>query len=118
MSLIERLCQQSGSDSAVFSLNYCNGSSFPLALPPAVAKGFLDNGTLSPMERSPVMRFLATQGVNVLLRDFVADSLFKVAPRKPASGAVDGLKVTFALDYYNEPKGAADCVSLLIEANF
>ena len=120
MSLIEELCQKSGSDSQVLSFNYCNGSSFPFALPPAVAKGFLDNGTVTPEERSLLVRLLlATQGVNSQLRDSVASKLFNgTQSAKLGSGAMEGLMVLWALDYYNEPKGASDLVSLLIEANF
>lgn len=120
MSLIEKLCEQSGSNDTIFSLNYCNGSSFPFALPPAVAKGFLDNGTLLRQERSSLVQMFATEGVNSQLRNFIAAKLF-TNPSKShttSSGAVDGLKIVWALDYYNEPKGAMDLVSLLIEANF
>jgi 1-phosphatidylinositol phosphodiesterase len=117
MSLIKRLCQESGSEDDAFTLNYCNGCSFPFALPPAVAKGFLDDGTKTQEERYALTNMMATQGVNSHLRDYVVDLLHK-APRSSRQGAIDGLKVTWALDFYNEPKGAADLVRLLIEANF
>jgi 1-phosphatidylinositol phosphodiesterase len=119
MSLIEQLCDESGSDDDIFSLNYCNGSSFPFALPPAVAKGFLENGTLERREKSAILRLLSTEGVNSQLRNYVAGRLFDCpSANKAGLGAIDGFKVTWALDYYNEPKGAADLVNLLIEANF
>lgn len=61
---------------------------------------------------------MATQGVNSNLRDYIVDILFQSSHELERKGAVDGLKVTWALDFYNEPKGASDLVGLLIEANF
>jgi 1-phosphatidylinositol phosphodiesterase len=118
VALIKQLCQESGSNGQVLSLNYCNGSSFPFALPPAVAKGFLDDGTMMGEEKSSLMRLLAREGVNSQVRDFVANVLFSNVSPLPRQGAVDELKIVWALDYYNEPKGAADLVPILIEANF
>lgn len=161
--LIETLCSQGGTDPAALALNYCNGSSFPLALPPAVAKGFLGSdgsAAAAAAHTAPykahllaVTQPLAVQGVNVRVRDFVAGTLHAqgrngtaaAVPTKSAmhaenaaestrrrhlndrfvtngtvatatpTAAVEGLRVTFALDYYSF---VPDLVPLLIEANF
>lgn len=119
MNYIKQLCQDSGRLEDVLSLNYCNGSSFPWALPPAVAKGFLHDGSKLHHEMAILPRVMATQGVNTLLRTYVADALFSHDPSsRLTSSAIEQLRVTWAIDYYNEPTGAQDLVALLIEANF
>lgn len=106
-ALIEQLSKQSSAAGGAFSLNYTNGSSFPFALPPAVAKGFLGDATACA---------LATQGINVRVRNFVADLHFDC--ESITKGTLPGLQVTWAMDYYDEPNGAEDLISLLIAANF
>jgi 1-phosphatidylinositol phosphodiesterase len=120
IALIKQLCRDGGSSDQIFALNYCNGSSFPFALPPAVAKGFLDNGSASLEQRSTLVRLLGAEGVNSQVRAFIADTLFDNPQEKGVSrlGAIDPLQVLWAIDYYNEPKGASDLINLLIEANF
>lgn len=108
-ALIQQLSKESAAGD-MFSLNYTNGSSFPFALPPAVAKGFLDDGTKA------MSTVLATQGINVRLKNFVADIHFDSGTN--ARATLPGLQVTWAIDYYDEPKGAQDLIPLLISANF
>lgn len=116
--MIKQLSQDSGRKKDTFSLNFCNGCSFPFAPPPAVAKGVLDSGIKSQEEKNVLMSVVSTQGVNSLVRNYIIDLLFDNPISRDSLQAIDGLKVTWAFDYYNEPIGAADLTSLLIEANF
>ncbi|PWN38596.1 PLC-like phosphodiesterase, partial [Meira miltonrushii] len=106
-ALIEQLSKQSSAAGNAFSLNYTNGSSFPFALPPAVAKGYLIDG---------ITCAATTQGINIRVRNFVADLQFDSKPSTRST--LPGLQITWAMDYYNEPEGAADLVPLLISSNF
>ncbi|MCO5566244.1 hypothetical protein L7F22_019920 [Adiantum nelumboides] len=110
-SLIEQLSKESRAGDT-FALNYTNGSSFPFALPPAVAKGFLDDGTRTSSSNN----IIATQGINIRVLNFVADLHFDSGPK--TASTLPGLQVTWAIDYYDEPKGAQDLIKLLIAANF
>lgn len=120
--LICDLMDQGGRDPSTLALDFCNGSSVPWALPPSVAKGWLDDGSI--VQRCSTL--LATRGVNPRLRDRVADIMAAASSSPHAhSGreeklnqALDGLMVTFAIDFYAEPAAASDLVPLLIEANF
>ncbi|UZJ56067.1 hypothetical protein CBS101457_005387 [Exobasidium rhododendri] len=118
-ALIKKLCQDSGSDDDVLSLNYCSGSSFPFAFPPSVAKGILHNGSTEPEEQSTMVRLLSAEGINSQLKTFIADALFRSEQGSAGRvGAAELCKVVWALDYYNEPRGVADLVDLLVETNF
>lgn len=125
VKLITKLCNsQMDANSESFALNYTNGSSFPLALPPAVAKGILGSNGTPSLQTS--WQLLAVQGVNVRLRDYIADlhmsqALSEQPPRDTAHFWSKGrskkalLPVTFALDYYDF---VPDLVPLLIDSNF
>ncbi|PWN53716.1 PLC-like phosphodiesterase, partial [Violaceomyces palustris] len=99
--LIERLLVSSGSDPEILSLNFCSASSFPLALPPFAAKGFLTGGP----------KCLSKRGINSRLFDVICDRLRRI----PTSNF---LMCVFLLDYFEEPEASKDLVSLMIEANF
>lgn len=111
-NLAVRLLYEAGSDPNALGLNFLSGSTFPLALPPAVAKGVFESGP----------RCFSTLGTNVRMRDEVASRLtaamsanFTAQPS--TAQALAGLQVTFAIDFYAF-KDAPDLVPLLIEANF
>lgn len=95
------------------ALNFCSASTFPLALPPAVAKGI----------KGP--RCLAVTGINVRVRDYVAAKLAASLDEESAAAKVSapfataqqGLQAVFALDFFDYAD-AIDLVSLLIESNF
>lgn len=102
--LMQKLLTSSGSDPSVLSINFANGSSFPFALPPAVAMGSL-----------------GYQGMNQRIRDYVASivlaskSAAPPAGKQPFTGALKPLMCYFNLDYYET---TTDLVPLLIQANF
>ncbi|CAO1618694.1 unnamed protein product [Parajaminaea phylloscopi] len=119
------LASDAAHNGSTLALNFCSASTFPLALPPAVAKGI----------KGP--RCLAVRGMNVRLRDYVAgflaaqsngagrsssdpdghhdDAAAAAAAARP--GAHAGMQAVFALDFYGFAE-AIDLVPLLIEANF
>ena len=109
LALVTTLLTQSGSDPAVFGLNFTNGSSFPFALPPWVAKGSGDQsrGTSGG-------GWLQNIGVNALLVDLVATRL----KGGGGWGARGGLMNVIALDFFDQNNLGADLASLLVQANF
>ena len=93
----------------MFGLNFTNGSSFPFALPPWVAKGSGDQsrGTSGG-------GWLQNIGVNALLVDLVATRL----KGGGGWGARGGLMNVIALDFFDQNNLGADLASLLVQANF
>ncbi|KDN39389.1 PLC-like phosphodiesterase [Tilletiaria anomala UBC 951] len=110
--LMQKLLSSSGSDPNTLSINFANGSSFPLALPPSVAMGAL-----------------GYTGMNKRILDYVANQLLQASRTSPLAalgekgavaplpwnGATNPLKCIFNLDYYET---TPDLVPLLIQANF
>lgn len=109
LSLITALVDKCGSDPAVLGLNFTNGSSFPLALPPWVAKGTGDQskGTTGGGWWSNI-------GVNALLVDLVATRL----KGGGGWGKRGGLMNVFAMDFFDQTNLGADLASLMVQANF
>ncbi|SAM83610.1 related to 1-phosphatidylinositol phosphodiesterase precursor [Ustilago bromivora] len=107
LKLIQTLLDMGGSDPAVLGLNFTNGSSFPIALPPFVAKG-------SGVQSKGVSGrgWFSNIGVNALLVDLVATRL------KGAFGVRAGLMNIFALDFFDQNNLGADLASLMVHANF
>ncbi|SPO30604.1 related to 1-phosphatidylinositol phosphodiesterase precursor [Ustilago trichophora] len=109
LSLITTLLSSSGSDPAILGLNFTNGSSFPFALPPWVAKGTGDQ-----TKAASGGGWLQNVGVNALLVDLVATRL-----KGGNAGAMrGGLMNVFALDFFDQNNLGADLASLMVEANF
>lgn len=106
VSLITALINQCGSDPGVLGLNFTNGSSFPFALPPYVAKGTGDQANAS----APAC--FNTIGVNARLVDLVATRLSSTTRNRA------GLMNVFALDFFDQSNLGADLTSLMVQANF
>ncbi|KAJ1019731.1 hypothetical protein NDA13_005956 [Ustilago tritici] len=107
LKLIQTLLDMSGSDPAVLGLNFTNGSSFPIALPPFVAKGSGDQSKgVSGRD------WFSNIGVDALLVDLVATRL------KGAFGVRARLMNIFALDFFDQNNLGADLASLMVHANF
>lgn len=106
LSLITTLLNTAGSNPAVLGLNFTNGSSFPFALPPWVAKGTGDQG-----KRSQGGGWLQNIGVNALLVDLVAGRL-------KGGGVRAGLMNVVAMDFYDQTGLGADLCQLLVQANY
>lgn len=115
--LVTSLLTSTGSDPSVLSIDFCNGSSFPLAFPPAVAKGW-GVGT----------KCAHVKGINERLHDLLVE---RVLLPQTASGQQNqaqgtdqaqqervGAKAVFAIDFYEFPSDAPSLVPLLVEANF
>lgn len=107
MKLIELLLSQSGSDEAVLGLNFTSGSSFPLALPPWVAKGTGDQS-----KGAEGGGWFQNIGVNALLVNLVAERL------REGRGKRAGLMNVIAMDYFDQDNLGADLVRLMVQANF
>jgi 1-phosphatidylinositol phosphodiesterase len=105
LGLITALLAQTGSNTDVLGLNFTNGSSFPMALPPWVAKGSGDQSAQSA-------GWMSTRGVNALLVDLVAAKLAN------PQGKRAGLMNVFALDFFDQPGLNADLATLIVQANF
>lgn len=105
LGLISALLAQTGSNTDVLGLNFTNGSSFPMALPPWVAKGSGDQSAQSA-------GWMSTRGVNALLVDLVAAKLAN------PQGKRAGLMNIFALDFFDQPGLNADLATLIVQANF
>ncbi|KAI3484835.1 hypothetical protein L1887_51889 [Cichorium endivia] len=105
LGLISALLAQTGSNTDVLGLNFTNGSSFPMALPPWVAKG-------SGYQSAQSAGWMSTRGVNALLVDLVAAKLAN------PQGKRAGLMNIFALDFFDQPGLNADLATLIVQANF
>ena len=108
---MQKLLSQAGSDPSILGLNFTNGSSFPLALPPPVALGALGytgiNARLSAYLKTLLVSAPAQQAASK------TGAGAQVAP--VWNGAMKPLMAIFNLDYYGSE---ADLVPLLIQANF
>ncbi|KAJ1017839.1 hypothetical protein NDA16_005155 [Ustilago loliicola] len=111
LKLISTLLDMSGADPAVFGLNFTNGSSFPMALPPWVAKGSGDQS-----KGTGGGGWFSNIGVNALLVDLIATRLKRGPGGAGARRA--GLMNMFALDFFDQNNLGADLVGLMVQANF
>ncbi|CBQ69076.1 related to 1-phosphatidylinositol phosphodiesterase precursor [Sporisorium reilianum SRZ2] len=107
LALVTGLLTQCGSDPTALGLNFTNGSSFPFALPPWVAKGTGDQS-----KAAGGGGWLQNIGVNALLVDLVASRL------KEGAGKRAGLMNVFAMDFFDQTDLGADLASLMVQANF
>ncbi|EST08880.1 Phospholipase C, phosphatidylinositol-specific, X domain protein [Kalmanozyma brasiliensis GHG001] len=107
LALITGLLNTTGTDPKVLGLNYTNGSSFPFALPPWVAKGTGDQS-----KAAQGGGWLSNIGVNALLVDLVAGRLQTV--QTPRAGMMN----IVAMDFFDQTGLGADLCSLLVQANF
>ncbi|KAJ9475039.1 PLCXc domain-containing protein [Pseudozyma hubeiensis] len=109
ISLVTSLLTQCGNDSNVLGLNFTNGSSFPFALPPWVAKGTGDQS-----KAASGGGWLQNVGVNAMLVDLVATKL------KGGEAGVTraGLMNVIAMDFFDQNNLGADLTSLMVQANF
>lgn len=106
LKLVQTLLDMSGSDPAVLGLNFTNGSSFPMALPPWVAKGSGDQS-----KGTGGGGWFSNIGVNALLVDLVATRL------KGGFGRRAGLMNVFALDFFDQNNLGSDLATLIVQAN-
>ncbi|SNX86989.1 related to 1-phosphatidylinositol phosphodiesterase precursor [Melanopsichium pennsylvanicum] len=111
LSLINSLLTTSGSDPAIFGLNFTNGSSFPFALPPWVAKGTGDQTKAAANGGG----WLQNVGVNALLVDLIATRL---KGGQAQWGKRGGLMNVIALDFFDQNNLGADLAGLMVQANF
>ncbi|TKY88971.1 hypothetical protein EX895_002212 [Sporisorium graminicola] len=109
LALVTALLTQCGNDPATLGLNFTNGSSFPFALPPWVAKGTGDQS-----KAAAGGGWLQNIGVNALLVDLVATRL------KGGAGVQQraGLMNVIAMDFFDQNNLGADLTSLMVQANF
>ncbi|GAK66430.1 PLC-like phosphodiesterase [Moesziomyces antarcticus] len=105
LGLITALLTQTGANTDVLGLNFTNGASFPMALPPWVAKGSGD-------QSAQTAGWMSTRGVNALLVDMLAGKLAN------PQGKRAGLMNIFALDFFDQPGLPADLATLIVQANF
>ncbi|CEH19285.1 E, plc [Ceraceosorus bombacis] len=116
VELIGTLLDKKRADGPSLALNFCNGSSFPLALPPIVARG---------ISNPPCVR---VQGMNhrlLLLLEQHLDSPSRPSPTSEgktlaaaAAAAKRGLACIFAIDFFEADLIAQQVVRLIILANF
>lgn len=105
--LVETLLDISGNDPAVLGLNFTNGSSFPMALPPWVAKGSGDQS-----KGTNGGGWFSNIGVNALLVDLITTRL------RGGFGNRAGLMNVFALDFFDQNNLGSDLATLIVQANF
>ena len=109
LALVNTLLSQCGNDSNVFGLNFTNGSSFPFALPPWVAKGTGDQSRAASGGG-----WLQNIGMNAMLVDMVATRLRGMGGGQKRAGLMN----VFALDFFDQNNLGADLTSLMVQANF
>lgn len=112
----DNLLVPAGNTKPILPFSYFSAASFPLALPPVIAKGF-----------GWPKWGLGVEGVNIKLGAWLLDKLgspsstedaqHQSESESPKSIAEPRIRGWSMLDYYAEP-GAGDIVPLLVECNF
>ncbi|PWN40742.1 PLC-like phosphodiesterase [Ceraceosorus guamensis] len=116
VELIGTLLDKKRADAPSLALNFCNGSSFPLALPPIVARGISNPPCLRVQGMNQRLLFLLQQHL---------DAQSGPPPPPPtsegktfAAAAKRGLACIFAIDFFEADLIAQEVVRLIILANF